>query len=93
MKRSNLRYWLLVSLIALFSASLAAGAQGFTLINKDQLKEKLGNPDVAIVDVRTPNDWDHSQYKIQGAVRQSPANVKDWMGQYPKDKTIVLYCA
>jgi rhodanese-related sulfurtransferase len=39
------------------------------------------------------HDWDSSQWKIQGAQRQVPAKVKEWMAQYPKDKVIVLYCA
>jgi len=39
------------------------------------------------------HDWDSSQWKIQGAQRQLPMEVKEWIGKYPKDKKIVLYCA
>jgi len=57
------------------------------------LKAELSKPDVAVIDVRAQHDWDNAQWKIQGAQRQSAAETKDWMGKYPKDKTIVLYCA
>jgi rhodanese-related sulfurtransferase len=73
--------------------SLAGGADGFTVISKDQLREELTKPDVIVIDVRATHDWDSSQWKIQGAQRELPAQTKEWMGKYPKDKTIVLYCA
>jgi len=93
MKRSSFKLSLLVSLVVFLAASLASGADGFTVISKDQLKEELAKPDVMVIDVRATHDWDSSQWKIQGAQRQSPAEVKEWVGKYPKDKTIVLYCA
>jgi len=86
--------WLPASLlIVIFAGSFAYGAEGITLITKDQLKAELTSPDVAVIDVRTPHDWDSSQSKIQGAQRQSPAETSEWMNKYSKDKTIVLYCA
>jgi rhodanese-related sulfurtransferase len=93
MRLSNFKYLLLPCLIVIFASSLAGGAEGITTISKDQLKEKLMKGDVVIVDVRAPRDWDSSQWKIQGAQRQSPSDTSAWMGKYPKDKTIVLYCA
>ncbi len=93
MRRSNFKSLLLASLIVIFTASLAGGAEGITKITKDQLRQELTKPGVIVIDVRIPHDWDSSQWKIQGAQRQLPAEVKEWMGKYPKDKTIVLYCA
>ncbi|MGC9965770.1 MAG: rhodanese-like domain-containing protein [Syntrophobacteraceae bacterium] len=93
MRRSNFRSSLLACLIAIFAASLAGGAEGITVISKDQLREELTKPDVIVVDVRTEHDWTSSQWKIQGAQRQLPDEAKEWVGKYPKDKTIVLYCA
>lgn len=92
MTRSKFTLWLLASLILVFTASFA-GADDFTVINKDKLKEELAKPDVIVVDVRAPHDWDSSQWKIQGARRELPAEAGKWMAQYPKDKTIVFYCA
>ncbi len=92
MNSTELKSCLIVSLLV-FLAALAAAAEGFAYISKDQLKSKLTNSDVVILDVRAPHDWDSSQIKIQGARRESPAAVAKWMGKYPKTKTIVLYCA
>jgi len=74
----------------MFTASFA-GADNVTVMSKDQLKAELANPDVIVVDVRVPRDWDSSQWKIQGARRESPDQAS--MAGYPKDKTIVFYCA
>ena len=93
MRRSNFTYRLPACLIVIFAASLVGGAEGITFISTDQLKEDLTKPDVVVVDVRTDHDWDSSQWKIQGAQRQSPDEAKEWMGKYSKDKNIVLYCA
>ena len=92
MIRSKFTLWLLACLILMFTASFA-GADDFTFISKDQLKAELTNPDVIVVDVRSPHDWDSSQWKIQGARRESPAQAGQRMAEYPKDKTIVFYCA
>ena len=90
MTRSKFTLWLLACLILMFTASFA-GADNVTIMSKDQLKAELANPDVIVVDVRVPRDWDSSQWKIQGARRESPAQAS--MAGYPKDKTIVFYCA
>jgi rhodanese-related sulfurtransferase len=91
MMRSKFTLWLLACLILMFTASFA-GAEGVTLISKDQLKAELTKPDVTVIDVRVESEWNSSQSKIQGARRESPAEVSKWAGKYPKDKTIVLYC-
>jgi rhodanese-related sulfurtransferase len=62
-------------------------------MEKEQLKARLGNPDVVVLDVRAATDWAIAKEKIKGAVRENPRDVEDWSGKYPKDKTIVLYCA
>ena len=62
-------------------------------MEKEQLKAQLGNPDVVVIDVRAFTDWVMTKEKIKGAVRENPRDVEDWRGKYPKDKTIVLYCA
>ncbi len=63
------------------------------VMTKEQLLPLLGKPDVIIIDVRTNYDWDHSKVKIKGAVREEGMKFGSWMNKYPKDKTIVLYCA
>jgi hypothetical protein len=59
----------------------------------DELKGLLGNPDVIILDVRTGKDWEGSDSRITGALRETKQDYKKWADKYPKDKTLVLYCA
>jgi rhodanese-related sulfurtransferase len=92
MIRSKFILWLPVCLILMFAASFA-GAEGVIVISKDQLKAELAKPDVIVVDVRGPHDWESSQWKIKGARREPPAELGRWIDKYPKDKTIVFYCA
>jgi len=93
MRRLNFKSSLLSCLIVILAASLVGGAEGITLISTDQLKEDFTKPDTVVIDVRAPHDWNSSEWKIQGARRESPAEVEQWVAKYPKDKTIVLYCA
>jgi rhodanese-related sulfurtransferase len=86
-----MKYFFPAFLILFLTAQTVYGAEGFSLITKDQLKSELGK--VTIIDVRTHHDWKTSQWKIKGAQRQSPKDPAKWMSEYPKDKTIVLYCA
>jgi rhodanese-related sulfurtransferase len=60
---------------------------------KEELKAMLGSPDLVILDVRYGKDWTDSDVKINGAVREDPKIFESWANKYPKDKTIVLYCA
>ena len=83
---------LIISIIFLFGFSLFA-AGDIPRIRVDQLKEMLGNPEVVIIDVRSDRDWEQSDAKIKGALREKPQAVDSWAGKYPPDKTIVLYCA
>jgi len=71
----------------------SAGAGNVPTMTKEELKGMLENSDVAVLDVRIGKDWDASEFKIQGADRTNPKKFKDWREKYPKDKTLVLYCA
>ena len=79
-----------VTLCMLAQLSIAAEVPRMT---KEELKAKLDNPDVVIVDVRAGKDWKGSEFKIKGAIRENPAKFSSWAEKYPKDKTLVLYCA
>lgn len=58
----------------------------------DELRGKLSDPQVVVLDVRADRDWSSSQKKIAGAVREDPGKI-DWAQKYDKNKTLVLYCA
>jgi hypothetical protein len=62
-------------------------------MDKDELKVNLDHPNVAVIDVRSYTDWLLSGDKIRGAVRENYRDFEGWYAKYPKDKTIVLYCA
>ena len=65
---------------------------GVPRMTKEELKLLLGNPDVIVLDVRQPDDWNKSRDKIAGAVREDPEKeMKTWAQKYPKDKTLVFY--
>jgi rhodanese-related sulfurtransferase len=89
------RWWLLViaaSLLMAVSGSCAT-AQEAPRVDKETLKSWLDNSEVVIIDVRQPEDWQGSDKKIKGSVREAPGEVKTWAASLPKDKKIVLYCA
>ncbi len=84
----------LLPILALFlclSATLAF-ALDVKRMTKEELRGKLGQEDVVVVDVRTGRDWKSSEFKIKGAVRYDEEIVQ-WASQYDKESTFVLYCA
>jgi hypothetical protein len=82
-----------IGLLMLLLWSSVGVAADVPRMSKEELKAKLGNPEIVIVDVRAPSDWDRSDLKIKGAVREDPDDAKAWSGKYQKDKTLVFYCA
>jgi rhodanese-related sulfurtransferase len=73
---------------------LAVAAEKVPRITDEELKSMLGKPELVLLDVRTPSDWETSQAKIKGAVREDPDRpTKSWAEKSWKGKTIVLYCA
>ena len=64
------------------------------LMTKEELRTLLGSPNVTVVDVRIEDDWKKSELKIKGAVRGDPEqHVRTWANKYPKENTLVFYCA
>ena len=62
-------------------------------MTKEELKAMLGSQNLIIIDVRYGTDWTGSDLKIKGAVREDPKAIDSWANKYPKDKTLVFYCA
>lgn len=81
-----------IGLMVAFPCSCAFG-KDVLRIDSETLKSWLNDPQVIIVDVRQTGDWQGSDKKIKGALRQDPNEVKTWAASLPKDKKIVLYCA
>lgn len=84
---------LVVLLVAVFfclSMTFSASADDdIPVIQKEELKEKLGSADILILDVRSEKQWEESEFKIPGAVWYSLNSDME----LPQDKTIITYCA
>jgi predicted sulfurtransferase len=95
MKKRGWKLFVALAVILVFTAGFigAAGAKDVLRMTKEDLKGKLGDPDVVIIDVRTGSDWNASDVKIKGALREEANNVSKWASKLDKNKTIVLYCA
>jgi rhodanese-related sulfurtransferase len=61
-------------------------------ITKGELKAKLGDPAVTVIDVRYKANWKKSGQKIANAVREDPNEISSWVGKYKKDQVLVFYC-
>ena len=80
----------LTFVFAVLSSALSADVSRMT---KDELRVLIEKGDVIVLDVRSGRDWKSSEFKIPTAVREDPSQVSSWATKYPKDKTLVLYCA
>jgi rhodanese-related sulfurtransferase len=77
----------------LISCTLQGTASDVRRITKEEVKDMLADPGVIILDVRAETDWKTDEFKIKGAVRENPQEVEAWASKYPKDRTLILYCA
>ena len=96
MKTKQVRLLLgLTGVAMIFMLTQLAIAAEVPRMTKEELQVKIGNADhdIVIVDVRAGKDWDGSEFKIKGAVRENPAKFASWAKKYSKNKTLVLYCA
>jgi len=87
--------WLLaVSLVlASFIAQAAIAQDNVNRMTKEELKARLDDSSLVIVDARSGRDWNASDRKIKGAVRVEPRNANTLPETYSKDQTLVFYCA
>ena len=91
MKRKKIiLFFLAAALLVVSGPVLAADVPRMTV---EELKAVLGNDNVVVLDVRSGRDWNSSEFKIQGAKRAEPGKINNWDGTYPKDNTVVIYCA
>jgi rhodanese-related sulfurtransferase len=83
-----------VCLVLAGCSQLASPDAKIPRITKEELKGLIGSPKIVILDVRVTNDWKRSHSKIKGAFREDPEqDSRTWGSKYPKDKTLVFYCA
>jgi rhodanese-related sulfurtransferase len=79
-------------LLAPLGTALAAAPE-VKLIDAATLKGMLGDPQLLVIDVRTPSAYADSDKKIKTAVRQDPGKVPTWAQKLSRDQKMVLYCS
>jgi hypothetical protein len=70
-----------------------AGSIEAPLISIERARQMMSEPNVVIIDVRTPKTWWRSPTKIANAVREELNSVEQWAPKYTKDKTLIFYCS
>jgi hypothetical protein len=91
-KMFTLLVLLAVAIVATGMARKPQSATEPARMTTEELRARLGAPDLVVIDVRVPKDWSGSDMKIAGAVREEPGEAEAWAVKYPKEKAIVLYC-
>ncbi len=81
---------LAASLVLAFTWSYGSGEKPL-LLHKENIKSRLSDRDIVILDVRASKDWNVSDKKIKGAVRRDPDEVTIWADKLPDNKQILLY--
>jgi rhodanese-related sulfurtransferase len=76
-----------------FLGGAACAQENVPRIIKEDLKPLIGDPNVIVIDVRATGDWEKDTLMIKGAVREDPMSAAAWMDKYPKEKSLVFYCA
>ena len=76
--------------VGLGAAAEAASPEHVPRMTQEQAKSMLGNPDIIIIDVRQPRDWDATGSKIKGAIREEPSNVAAWADKYPREQDSIV---
>lgn len=84
----------LAAVLLLAPASATRAAESAPRISSDELKSRLGESGLVILDARQLRDWIDAVQKIAGAQRIDPAAaVESWAGHYTKDLVLVVYCS
>lgn len=78
-------------LVVAAPSSLAAEGDAVPRMTKEELKGFLGSPDLVVLDVRLGGE--EAPTRIPGAIFEDPEKVDAWALRYPRDRTIVVYCA
>ncbi len=55
-----------------------------------EVEEAARRPDALLLDVRTP--WEYSRGRIEGAVHIPVDELRQRLGELPRDKTLYVYC-
>jgi 3-mercaptopyruvate sulfurtransferase SseA len=82
---------MMLILVLVVTTSTPAQAQEVPRMTIEELRERLAEPNLEVIDVRTGRDWTGSRQMIKGAKREEPGQI-DWAKNYRPGQTLVLYC-
>jgi rhodanese-related sulfurtransferase len=82
----------LAAALLMMTASDTRAEESVPRISSDELKSRLGESGLVILDARQLNEWIDAVQKIAGAQRVDPKDVASWAGNYAKDQVLVVYC-
>jgi len=91
----------LVSIILIFSA--CASQAGFDFrdsdrpsydkaISVEELKDRSGETDLTVLDVRLLEDYQANEALIPGASYVNPEEIELWASNIPQNEKVVVYC-
>ncbi len=86
-------FFIILSGLLVFTAARPFAQESAPLITTEELKARLGSPDLVVIDVRGIRTGTGKERMIKGAIAEDPSTPEKWAGKYGKDKTIVVYCA
>lgn len=61
-------------------------------IDVQQLKNRIVEGDIILLDVRRKADYEAAPATIPGAIWRDPEQVDQWRGELPAERTTVIYC-
>ncbi len=62
-------------------------------MDKVDVRGLIGRPNVSIIDVRSDADWQKSDSRVVGAIRENGKDPESWAHKYDKSDTLILYCS
>lgn len=85
-------YVVLLTAALLLASVFTVHANSAPRITSDELKARLGEAGLVVLDVRSGGDWARAAEKIVGAQRVNPGAVGQWAGNFARDQVLVFYC-
>lgn len=64
-----------------------------TRVTVDEVKERMGRGEQFVfVDSRNSKAWGEADVKLPGAIRVPADEIKEYLGEIPRDRVVVTYC-
>ena len=84
---------LAAALLLATASDIRAAEESVPRISSDELKSRLGESGLVVLDARQLNEWIDAVQKIAGAQRVDAQDFASWADNYAKDQVLVVYCS